>query len=68
MTVRQCRLPPNWTVTSKLPRLVKATPDETVDLALPHTVGLWGATEPVEVELVGGRNVLRFAHERLSGS
>ncbi|MCP3916123.1 MAG: hypothetical protein GY711_11255 [bacterium] len=33
-----------------------------VDLALPHTVGMWQTTPPVEVELALGRNVLRFAH------
>ncbi len=33
-----------------------------IDLALPHTVGVWETTEPVEVELVRGENVLRFAH------
>ncbi|MBK8974398.1 MAG: hypothetical protein IPM29_00580 [Planctomycetes bacterium] len=36
-----------------------ATP---VDLALPHTVGLWGVTDPVEIQLVAGRNVLHFSH------
>ncbi len=35
---------------------------ESIDLALPHTVGMWAATEPVEVELVKGKNVLRCAH------
>jgi len=39
------------------------------DIALPHTVGMWDKTEPVEVTLVEGRNVLRFSrdHERLKG-
>jgi hypothetical protein len=36
---------------------------EPVDIALPHTVGLWGKTEPVEVVLAKGRNVLRVAHK-----
>jgi hypothetical protein len=35
---------------------------EPVDIALPHTVGMWAKTEPVEVTLVKGRNVLRFSH------
>ena len=39
------------------------------DIAPPHTVGMWEKTEPVEVTLVKGRNVLRFSreHERLKG-
>ena len=39
------------------------------DIALPHTVGMWDTTEPVEVTLVKGRNVIRFSrdHERLKG-
>jgi hypothetical protein len=42
---------------------------EPVDIALPHTVGMWDKTEPVEVALVKGRNVLRFSreHEGLKG-
>lgn len=32
-----------------------------VALALPHTVGLWQNTEPVEIELVKGKNLLRFS-------
>lgn len=31
-----------------------------VEMALPYTVGLWGKTTPVEVELKAGGNVLRF--------
>ena len=34
-----------------------------IDMALPHTVGLWGVTESVEIELAEGSNVLRFAHK-----
>jgi hypothetical protein len=34
-----------------------------IEIALPFTVGLWGATEPVEVELAKGKNVLRFSRE-----
>ena len=33
-----------------------------VEVELPFTVGRWERTRPVEVELVAGRNVLRFAH------
>ena len=42
---------------------------EPIDIALPFTVGLWDETEPVEVTLVKGRNVLRFSreHEGLKG-
>ena len=35
---------------------------EPIDLALPHTVGMWESTDPVTIELVEGTNVLRFAH------
>lgn len=31
-----------------------------VEIALPYTLGLWGKTEPVEVELKAGSNVLKF--------
>jgi hypothetical protein len=31
-----------------------------VEMALPDTIGLWGKTEPVEVELKAGSNVLKF--------
>ncbi|MCK4294051.1 MAG: hypothetical protein KAY65_12700 [Planctomycetes bacterium] len=33
---------------------------EPIDIALPFTVGMWDKTQPVEVSLVKGRNVLRF--------
>ncbi|MDA0933764.1 MAG: hypothetical protein O3C51_09940 [Planctomycetota bacterium] len=33
-----------------------------VEIELPNTVGAWSRTEPVDVELVVGRNVLRFGH------
>jgi hypothetical protein len=29
-------------------------------MALPYTIGLWGKTTPVAVELKAGRNVLKF--------
>ena len=32
-----------------------------VDIALPFTVGMWENTEPVEITLEKGRNVLRFS-------
>ncbi len=33
-----------------------------IEIPLPFTVGKWSETLPVEVELVAGRNRLRFAH------
>ena len=32
-----------------------------IEIALPYTVGLWGKTEPVEIELKAGSNVLKFS-------
>ena len=32
-----------------------------VEMALPYTIGLWGKTEPVEVELKAGSNVLKYS-------
>jgi len=42
---------------------------EKVDIALPHTVGMWDATEAVEIALAKGKNVLTFSrqHDRLKG-
>jgi hypothetical protein len=42
---------------------------EPIDIALPFTVGMWDETEPVEVALVQGKNVLTFSrqHDRLKG-
>jgi len=34
---------------------------EPTDIAVPFTVGMWDKTQPVEVTLVKGRNVLRFS-------
>lgn len=34
---------------------------EPVAMPLPFTVGMWETTEPVEIDLVKGRNVLRFS-------
>lgn len=36
---------------------------EPVDMPLPHTVGMWGQTDSVEIVLAEGRNVLRFVHK-----
>jgi len=36
---------------------------EPIDISLPFTVGKWDKTEPVEVDLVKGRNVLRFSRQ-----
>lgn len=35
--------------------------DQPVAMPLPFTVGMWQTTEPVEIDLVKGRNVLKFA-------
>lgn len=35
--------------------------EKPIDIALPFTVGMWDKTQPVEVSLVKGRNVLRFS-------
>ncbi len=35
---------------------------ESVTLDLPHTVGMWETTAPVQVKLVAGKNVLSFKH------
>jgi len=42
---------------------------EPVDIALPYTVGMWDRTQPVEITLAKGRNVLTFSreHEGLKG-
>ena len=34
-----------------------------IDIALPFTVGMWETTQPVEISLVKGKNVLRFSRE-----
>lgn len=31
-----------------------------VEIALPYTIGMWAKTEPVEIELTQGKNVLKF--------
>ena len=32
-----------------------------VEIAVPYTIGLWQPTQPVEISLVNGKNVLHFA-------
>lgn len=43
--------------------VVSVNGKQSVPMPLPHTVGLWGLTSPVEVALTAGQNVLRFRHE-----
>ena len=31
-----------------------------VEMPLPYTIGLWGKTEPIAIELAAGKNVLKF--------
>ncbi|MBK9387968.1 MAG: hypothetical protein IPN34_24385 [Planctomycetes bacterium] len=50
---------PSWQQHLLLTLNDAATP---IEIPLPFTVGLWGQTAPVEVELVQGANRLRFAH------
>ncbi len=37
--------------------------EKPTDIAAPFTVGMWGKTEPVQVTLVKGKNLLRFSRE-----
>jgi hypothetical protein len=39
---------------------VSANGGAEVEFPLPYTVGLWGKTEPVAIELAAGKNVLKF--------
>jgi tetratricopeptide (TPR) repeat protein len=48
---------PSW----KQSLTVTANGGAAVEMPLPFTVGMWDTTEPVEVELAKGRNVLRFS-------
>lgn len=50
---------PSWQQRLRLTVNDAAAP---IEIPLPFTVGKWGHTEPVELELVAGRNRLRFAH------
>ena len=36
---------------------------EATEIPLPFTVGMWDSTEPLEVELAAGRNVLRVTRQ-----
>ena len=40
--------------------LVSANGAKDVAMALPYTVGMWDKTQPVEITLAKGKNVLRF--------
>lgn len=40
--------------------VVTANGGAEVDLALPYTIGLWGKSEPIQIELKAGKNVLKF--------
>jgi hypothetical protein len=48
---------------------VKANGDKPIEIAMPFTVGLWDKTQPVEITLAKGKNVLTFSrdHEWLKG-
>jgi|GEM_PF-511153 len=37
--------------------------DQPINIPMPHTVGLWGITEPIAVELKKGRNVFRLRRD-----
>ena len=43
--------------------------EKPIDIALPFTVGMWDKTQPVEITLANGKNVLTFSreHEGLKG-
>jgi hypothetical protein len=42
-------------------KLVSNDAKEPVEIAVPYTIGLWQQTQPVEISLVNGKNVLHFA-------
>lgn len=42
--------------------------EEPIDIALPFTVGMWEETDPVEITLAKGMNILRFTHEGGKGT
>ncbi len=54
---------PSW----KQRLTVKANGSKPVDIALPFTVGMWDQTEPVEITLQQGSNVLTFSREQDTG-
>ena len=37
--------------------------EQPVEIALPHTVGLWDESKPVTIELIKGKNVLKFSRQ-----
>ena len=37
--------------------------ENAASIELPHTVGMWGKTQPVEITLKKGKNVLSFSHK-----
>jgi hypothetical protein len=49
-------------VTPKWDQRLFATPNggTPVEMPLPYTIGLWGKTEPVVIELKAGTNALKF--------
>jgi hypothetical protein len=40
--------------------MVSANGGADVAMALPYTIGMWGTTQPIEIGLKAGRNVLKF--------
>jgi hypothetical protein len=48
---------PSW----KQSLAVAANAAASVEIPLPFTVGMWETTEPVEIDVVKGRNVLKFS-------
>ncbi len=48
---------PSW----KQHLTVKANGGNPVDIALPYTVGMWDKTQPVEITMTMGKNVLTFS-------
>jgi len=55
---------PSW----KQHLMITANGDEKpIDIALPFTVGMWDKTQPVEITLAKGKNVLTFSREPEEG-
>ncbi|NQU21905.1 MAG: hypothetical protein HQ567_11535 [Candidatus Nealsonbacteria bacterium] len=50
---------PSW----KQHLTVKANGGNPVDIALPYTVGMWDKTQPVEITMTMGKNVLTFSRK-----
>lgn len=51
---------PSWKQQIKLIVNGDNNGNKAIDIELPHTVGLWGTSEPLNIQLVKGKNVLRF--------